>query len=57
MKGIRSLTWTTTLCFQMTTSSEDHDEGTESHEIEKSFLLISRESDYLTNLEKAFAKN
>jgi len=37
-------------------SSEDHDEGTESHEVEKNFLLISRESDYLTNLEKALQR-
>ena len=37
-------------------SSEDHDEGTESHEVEKNFLLIYRESDYLTNLEKALQR-
>jgi len=37
-------------------SSEDHDEGTESHEVEKNFLLMSRESDYLTNLEKALQR-
>ena len=33
--------------------SEDHNEGTEAHEVEKSFLLMSRESDYVTNLQKA----
>ena len=32
---------------------EDHNEGTEAHEVEKSFLLMSRESDYVTNLQKA----
>ncbi len=31
---------------------EDHNEGTEAHEVEKSFLLMSRESDYVTNLQK-----
>ena len=37
-------------------NTEDHNEGAEAHEVEKSFLLMSRESDYLTNLEKALQR-
>ena len=55
MKGIRSSSSDDTSLFS-DSSSEDHDEGTESHEVEKSFLLMSRESDYLTNLEKALQR-
>ena len=55
MKGIRSSESDDTSLFS-NDSSEDHNEGTESHEVEKSFLLISRESDYLTNLEKALQR-
>ena len=55
MKGIRSSSSDDTSLFS-DSSSEDHDEGTESHEVEKNFLLISRESDYLTNLEKALQR-
>ena len=55
MKGIRSSSTDESSLFS-DNSSEDHDEGTESHEVEKSFLLISRESDYLTNLEKALQR-
>ena len=55
MKGIRSSSSDDTSLFS-DSSSEDHDEGTESLEVEKSFLLMSRESDYLTNLEKALQR-
>ncbi len=55
MKGIRSSESDDAYLFS-NDSSEDHNEGTESHEVEKSFLLISRESDYLTNLEKALQR-
>ena len=55
MKGIRSSSSDETSLFS-DSSSEDHDEGTESHEVEKNFLLMSRESDYLTNLEKALQR-
>ena len=36
--------------------SEDFNEGTEAHEVEKNFLLMSRESDYLVNLQKALQR-
>ena len=39
--------------YKITNVLEDHNEGTETHEVEKSFLLMSRESDYVTNLQKA----
>ena len=55
MKGIRSSSSDDTSLFS-DSSSEDHDEGTESHEVEKNFLLMTRESDYLTNLEKALQR-
>ena len=52
IKGIRS---TTSNDSSMISDHvlEDHNEGTEAHEVEKSFLLMSRESDYVTNLQKA----
>jgi len=37
-------------------NTEDYNEGTEAHEVEKSFLLMSRESDYIVNLEKALQR-
>jgi DnaK suppressor protein len=37
-------------------NTEDHNEGTEAHEVEKSFLLMSRESDYIVNLKKALQR-
>ena len=37
-------------------NTEDHNEGTEAHEVEKSFLLMSRESDYILNLKKALQR-
>ncbi len=55
MKNIRSSVSDNSSLF-LDGSSEDHDEGTEAHEVEKNFLLISRESDYLTNLEKALQR-
>ena len=55
MQGIRSSDDNDSSLF-LDTASEDHDEGTESHEVEKNFLLMSRESDYLTNLEKALQR-
>ena len=56
MQGIRSSDSDNNSLFSDNNSSEDHDEGTESHEVEKNFLLMSRESDYLTNLEKALQR-
>ena len=52
IKGIRSTTSNDSSMFSDHVS-EDHNEGTEAHEVEKSFLLMSRESDYVTNLQKA----
>ena len=37
-------------------NTEDYNEGTEAHEVEKSFLLMSRESDYIVNLQKALQR-
>ena len=37
-------------------NTEDYNEGTEAHDVEKSFLLMSRESDYLVNLKKALQR-
>ena len=42
--------------FFLENNTEDHNEGTEAHEVEKSFLLMSRESDYLVNLKKALQR-
>ena len=36
--------------------SEDFNEGNEAHEVEKNFLLMSRESDYIINLKKALQR-
>ena len=52
IKGIRSTTSNDSSIFSEDVL-KDHNEGTETHEVEKSFLLISRESDYVTNLQKA----
>ena len=52
IKGIRSTTSNDSSMFS-DKASDDHNEGTEAHEVEKSFLLMSRESDYVTNLQKA----
>ena len=52
IKGIRSTTSNNSSMFSDHVL-EDHNEGTEAHEVEKSFLLMSRESDYVTNLQKA----
>ena len=52
IKGIRSTTSNDSSMFSDHVL-EDHNEGTEAHEVEKSFLLMSRESDYVTNLQKA----
>ena len=53
--GVRSTTKQTNSVF-MKERSEDFNEGTEAHEVEKNFLLMSRESDYLVNLEKALQR-
>ena len=55
IQGVRSTTRPTSSVF-MDERSEDFNEGTEAHEIEKNFLLMSRESDYLINLEKALQR-
>jgi len=55
IEGVRSTTKQTNSVF-MNERSEDFNEGTEAHEVEKNFLLMSRESDYLVNLEKALQR-
>ena len=55
IEGVRSTTKPTNSVF-MNERSEDFNEGTEAHEVEKNFLLMSRESDYLTNLKKALQR-
>lgn len=55
IQGVRSTTRPTNSVF-MDERSEDFNEGTEAHEVEKNFLLMSRESDYLINLEKALQR-
>ena len=55
IEGVRSTTNPTNSVF-MNERSEDFNEGTEAHEVEKNFLLMSRESDYLVNLEKALQR-
>ena len=55
IEGVRSNTKQTNSVF-MNERSEDFNEGTEAHEVEKNFLLMSRESDYLVNLEKALQR-
>ena len=55
IEGVRSTTEPTNSVF-IQDRSEDFNEGTEAHEVEKSFLLMSRESDYLVNLKKALQR-
>ena len=55
IEGVRSTTEPTNSVF-IQERSEDFNEGTEAHEVEKSFLLMSRESDYLVNLKKALQR-
>ena len=52
IEGVRSTTKPTNSVF-IQERSEDFNEGTEAHEVEKNFLLMSRESDYLVKLQKA----
>lgn len=53
--AVRSTTSSNSSVF-LENNTEDHNEGTEAHEVEKSFLLMSRESDYLVNLKKALQR-
>ena len=55
IESVRSTTQPTNTVF-LQERSEDFNEGTEAHEVEKNFLLMSRESDYLINLEKALQR-
>ena len=55
IEGVRSTTSSNSSVFTEN-NTEDHNEGTEAHEVEKSFLLMSRESDYIVNLEKALQR-
>ena len=55
IEGVRSTTNPTNSVF-IQDRSEDFNEGTEAHEVEKNFLLMSRESDYLVNLQKALQR-
>ena len=55
IEGVRSTTEPTNSVF-IQERSEDFNEGTEAHEVEKNFLLMSRESDYLINLQKALQR-
>ena len=55
IEGVRSSTKPTNSVF-IQERSEDFNEGTEAHEVEKNFLLMSRESDYLVNLQKALQR-
>tara|TARA_Y100001970_G_scaffold115519_1_gene143978 strand:+ start:669 stop:1052 length:384 start_codon:yes stop_codon:yes gene_type:complete len=55
IEGVRSTTTPTNSVF-IQEKSEDFNEGTEAHEVEKNFLLMSRESDYLVNLQKALQR-
>ena len=55
IEGVRSTTAPTNSVF-IQEKSEDFNEGTEAHEVEKNFLLMSRESDYLLNLQKALQR-
>ena len=55
INAVRSTTSSKSSVF-LENNTEDHNEGTEAHEVEKSFLLMSRESDYLVNLEKALQR-
>ena len=55
IEGVRSTTQPSNSVF-LQERSEDFNEGTEAHEVEKNFLLMSRESDYLINLKKALQR-
>ena len=55
INAVRSTTSSKSSVF-LENNTEDHNEGTEAHEVEKSFLLMSRESDYLENVEKAIQR-
>ena len=55
INAVRSTTSSKSSVF-LENNTEDHNEGTEALEVEKSFLLMSRESDYLVNLEKALQR-
>jgi RNA polymerase-binding transcription factor DksA len=55
ISAVRSTTSSKSSVF-LENNTEDHNEGAEAHEVEKSFLLMSRESDYLVNLEKALQR-
>ena len=55
IEAVRSTTSSNSSVF-LENNTEDHNEGTEAHEVEKSFLLMSRESDYLVNLKKALQR-
>lgn len=55
IESVRSTTNNSRKIF-MEDNGEDYDEGTESSEVEKSFILMSRESDYLVNLKKALQR-
>ncbi len=55
IEGVRSTTHQSNSVF-LEERSEDFNEGTEAHEVEKNFLLMSRESDYIINLKKALQR-
>ena len=55
IEGVRSTTQPNNSVF-IEERSEDFNEGTEAHEVEKNFLLMSRESDYIVNLNKALQR-
>ena len=55
IEGVRSTTKPNNSVF-IEERSEDFNEGTEAHEVEKNFLLMSRESDYIVNLNKALQR-
>ena len=55
IEGVRSSTQPNNSVF-IEERSEDFNEGTEAHEVEKNFLLMSRESDYIVNLNKALQR-
>jgi len=55
IEAVRSTTSSNSSVFTEN-NTEDYNEGTEAHEVEKSFLLMSRESDYIVNLQKALQR-
>ena len=55
IEGVRSTTQPNNSVF-IEERSEDFNEGAEAHEVEKNFLLMSRESDYIVNLNKALQR-